>query len=125
VYIGLVHDVFGYWTLPKGHVEVGEAAEAGVIRSLKKEIGIKGEVATSLGENEYIANKPDQGKIVKHVMYYLVKTGYLPLVLEKKGGLDDAKWFPYNDIATLRMYDDIKPLFEKTKVILQEQKILP
>jgi N utilization substance protein B len=124
VYIGLVHDVFGYWTLPKGHVELEESSENGVLRELKKEIGVEGKVIAKLGENEYIANKPDQGKIVKHVIYHLVEANYSPIELEKKGGLDDAKWFPYNDIATLRMYDDIKPLFEKTKTILQENKIL-
>jgi N utilization substance protein B len=113
LYVGLVHDVFGYWTLPKGHIQADEVEEEGVVRELKKEIGIDSRVIEKLGENEYIANKPEQGKVVKHVSYYLTFTDYTPLTLEKKGGLDDAKWFEAKEIGTLRIYDDIKPLLAK------------
>lgn len=119
IYVGLVHDVFGYWTLPKGHIKEDEQAEEGVIRELKKEIGIDVKVIEKLGENEYIANKPSQGKVVKHVSYYLTQANHTPLVLEKKGGLDDAKWFAVKDIEPLRIYDDIRPLIEKAIEILQ------
>lgn len=118
VHIGLVHDVFGYWTLPKGHIQPDEDVALGVVRELKKEIGIEATVVEKIGENEYIANKPDQGKVVKHVDYYLAKTEYSPLILEKKGGLDDAKWFSSADVATLRTYDDIKPLLQKALEII-------
>lgn len=121
-YIGLVHDVFGYWTLPKGHIQADEDVEVGLIRELKKEIGVDATIVTILGENEYIANKPDQGKVVKHVSYYLTLTAYTPLTLEKKGGLDDAKWFESKEVSTLRTYDDIKPLLEKALEKIKEQK---
>jgi N utilization substance protein B len=113
LYVGLVHDVFGYWTLPKGHIQADEKKEDGVVRELKKEIGLSVKVIEKLGENEYIANKPAQGKVVKHVSYYLVMSDHTPLVLEKKGGLDDAKWFSSHDVKELRIYDDIKPLIAK------------
>lgn len=112
IYVGLVHDVFGYWTLPKGHVESGDGKE-GVIREIKKELGVVVEVVEKLGENEYIANKPEIGKVVKHVEYYLTHTEHQPLTLEKKGGLDDAKWFEEKEVRTLRIYDDIKPILQK------------
>lgn len=121
-YFALVHDVFGYWTLPKGHIRGEGAAEEEVTRELKKEIGIEGVVHSILGENEYIANKPDQGKVVKHVSYYLVTTPFTPLSLEKKGGLDEAKWFTDAEVSTLRMYDDIKPIIEKARLALKEVK---
>ncbi len=113
LFVGLVHDVFGYWTLPKGHIKENEIEEEGVIRELKKEIGISVRVIEKLGENEYIANKPEQGKVVKHVSYYLTISDHMPLMLEKKGGLDEAKWFGSKEINSLRIYDDIKPLLEK------------
>jgi N utilization substance protein B len=117
LYVGLVHDVFGYWTLPKGHIKEDEVEEEGVVRELKKEIGITVRIIEKLGENEYIANKPEQGKVVKHVSYYLTYTEYEPLVLEKKGGLDEAKWFQAKEVPTLRIYDDIKPLISKAMEI--------
>ena len=121
-HIGLVHDVFGYWTLPKGHIQPDENIEEGVVRELKKEIGVDATILEKLGENEYIANKPDQGKIVKHVSYYLTQTDFLPLTLEKKGGLDEAKWFSSKEVLGLRMYDDIKPLIEKALEKIKERK---
>ena len=32
LYVGLVHDVFGYWTLPKGKIELGENESEGAAR---------------------------------------------------------------------------------------------
>ena len=122
-YIALVHDVFGYWTLPKGKIESGEDAEAAATREIGEEIGMVMTIEEKIGENEYIANKPEQGKVVKHVTYYLAQTKYTPLQLEKKGGLDDARWYPLDEVAGLRIYDDIKPLLEKSKEILLKKKI--
>lgn len=110
LYVGLVHDVFGYWTLPKGRIDATEGEEEGAKRKIEQEIGIPVKIAKKLGENEYIANKPETGKVVKHVSYYVAEAAHVPLQLEKKTGLDDAKWFNAKDIGELRMYDDIKPL---------------
>ncbi len=118
----LVHDVFGYWTLPKGKIESGEDESTAATREIGEEIGITMTIEDKLGENEYIANKPEKGKVVKHVSYYLAKADYSPLTLEQKGGLDDARWFPFEDALGLRIYDDIKPLLEKAKTILKEKK---
>lgn len=125
LHIALVHDVFGYWTLPKGHIHDSLTTKEEVVRELKKEIGVDVTVFDTLGENEYIANKPDQGKVVKHVSYYLTTTEFTPLTLEKKGGLDDAKWFMMSETPTLRIYEDIRPLLEKAKNIIETSHIFP
>ena len=123
VHVALVHDVFGYWTLPKGHISGDTSTEPEVIHAIKKEIGIEISIIGALGENEYIANKPDQGKVVKHVDYYLATTEYAPLTLEKKGGLDETRWFLLSEASTLRMYDDIKSILGKAKLLLEEKNI--
>jgi N utilization substance protein B len=116
IYVALVHDVFGYWTLPKGKIEEGENEQEGAAREIQEEIGVAVSIKDPLGVNEYIANKPEQGKIVKHVAYFLAFSEYMPLTLEHKehkGGLDDARWFESNEVMKLRMYDDIKPIVSK------------
>ncbi len=116
LFVGLVHDVFGYWTLPKGKIENGENEQEGAEREIKEEIGINITISEKLGENEYIANKPEKGKVVKHVSYFLAFADYVPLTLEhkeNKGGLDNAEWFDSKDVLGLRIYDDIKPLIIK------------
>lgn len=122
--VGLVHDVFGYWTLTKGRLGEGEDIEMLAVQKIKSEIGVDVKIITSLGENEYIANKPDVGRVIKHVHYYLALSPFLPFILEKKGGLDEAKWFTLPEIKGLRMYDDIAPLIEKAISFVEGEKEL-
>lgn len=106
--IAMVHDVFGYWTLAKGGIEEGENPEEGTVREVREEIGIETTIEAKLGENEYIANHPQRGKIRKQVMYFLARAEYGPLTLTtESGGLDDARWFPATEISDLTMYEDI------------------
>ncbi len=125
LFVGLVHDVFGYWTLPKGKIENGENEQEGAEREIKEEIGINITISEKLGENEYIANKPEKGKVVKHVSYFLAFADYIPLTLEhkeNKGGLDNAEWFDSKDVLGLRIYDDIKPLIIKAIELAKTKK---
>lgn len=109
-YLALVHDVFGRWTLSKGHIEADPSPEEGVKRVVKEEIGIDATVQEMVGENEYIASHPEKGKIRKHVWFFLVHAEFEQLTLKKSGGLDDAKWFRLTDILDLNFYDDMLPI---------------
>ena len=112
-YIALVHDVFGYWTLPKGHINEGESETAGTERAVSEEIGIPLSIKEMLGNNEYVASHPEKGKIRKQVIYYLAEAKFNPLKLDKTGGLDDIKWFKLKDIINLNFYKDILPIVAK------------
>ncbi len=118
VYLALVHDIFGHWTLSKGKIGdnpdiASETVEEGTIREIKEEIGVDIEIKADLGGNEYIATDPEKGKIRKQVHYFLGEAKFVPLKLEKKGGLDDAKWFKLGDILELNFYEDILPIVTK------------
>ncbi len=120
-YMALVHDIFGHWTLSKGRVEKDEDVQTGTIREIKEELGLDIKIEEKIGENEYIASDPERGKIRKHVHYFLAKSDYVPVVPEKKGGLDDARWFKITDILELNFYNDILPLITKAiKIILKQ-----
>lgn len=122
LYLALVHDIFGHWTLSKGHIEEGESPEEGTIRELKEEINANITIKEKLGENEYIASHPEKGKIRKHVIYYLAEAPFQELELEEgKGGLDDARWFKATEILDLNIYDDILPLITKAITSLMQQ----
>jgi N utilization substance protein B len=109
-YLALVHDVFGHWTLSKGHIEQDATPQEGVTRVVLEELGIDGKVQDMVGENEYIASHPEKGKLRKHVYFFLVESEFEQLVLKKSGGLDDAKWFRLPDILDLNFYDDMLPI---------------
>lgn len=118
VYLALVHDIFGHWTLSKGHIEAGDTEEVGVVKETFEELGINVKVKEKLGENEYVASDPEKGKIRKHVTYFLTETPFTDLKLKKSGGLDDARWFRLADILDLNIYDDILPIITKAINIL-------
>src|SRR3989344_1683 len=110
----LVHDVFGYWTLSKGHLEEGEDVRAGTLRELKEELGLKDVVlGEEVGVNEYIASDPQKGPVRRRVSYFLAETQDKDLTLGPSGGLDDAKWFGADEINDLKIYEDIRPLIKK------------
>ena len=118
IYVALVHDVFGHWTLSKGGIEDAETKEEGTVREIKQELGLDVVVKEQLGENEYVASNPEKGKIRKNVTYFLCEAPFSELVLEDKGGLDDARWFKLADILELNFYHDMLPIITKAINIL-------
>lgn len=113
IYLALVHDIFNRWTLSKGKLEEGEGEEEGTVREIKEEIGVDISLEGKIGENEYIASVPNEGKKRKRVTYFLAQAPYGKLTLGTSGGLDDAQWFSLEEIPDLNMYDDILPIVTK------------
>ncbi len=118
IYIALVHDVFGRWTLSKGKLEAGEDIKDGTIREIKEEIGLDIVIEDDLGVNEYGTYHPEKGKLLKKVHYFLGRADFKDLTLESSGGLDDARWFKITDILDLNFYNDLLPLITKAINIL-------
>lgn len=120
IILALVHDIFGFWTLSKGHIEPGEDLKTGTEREIKEEMSLEVKVGQQIGSNEYIASDPNQGKIRKQVTYFLaLAPNCAGLALGKdKGGLDDIRWFSLTEIPDLKMYDDILPIITKSIKIL-------
>ena len=122
--IGMVHDIFGYWTLSKGTIEDGESKEEATVREIKEETGWDVTIITKLGENEYIAYHPKRGPVRKQVVYFLAKSEYTKPTLENNpdsGGLDDVRWFELSEIADLNMYDDVSRMLIKAIDIISHE----
>ena len=130
IYLALVHDIFGHWTLTKGKIGdnpkiANETPEEGVVREAKEELGVPIKVKEKLGTNSYTTFHPEQGKIRKETIYFLAEAPFKELTLENKeenGGLDDVRWFRLKDLLDLNFYDDILPIVTKAVKILGEQK---
>ena len=118
VYLALVHDIFGHWTLSKGKIgdkpEIAkESVEEGTVREIKEEMGLDITLKERVGENEYIASDPKAGKKRKQVTYFLAESPYSEIHLKQTGGLDDAKWFRMQDALELNLYEDVMPIVQK------------
>lgn len=123
VYLALVHDIFGHWTLSKGKIgdsaEIkDESVEEGTIREIKEELGLDISIQGKVGENEYVASDPATGKKRKHVTYFLAHSPFGEITLEQKGGLDDARWFRLQDALELNFYEDVMPIVTKAVEML-------
>ncbi len=119
IYLALVHDVFGYWTLSKGGAEEGETSEQAAIREIKEEMNLDIRIIEKLGDDEYLASHPQKGKIRKQVVFYLAESSYTPVTLHSaSGGLDDCKWFTLKEVTSLRMYDSVTALIAKAIPII-------
>lgn len=121
VYFAFVHDIFGHWTLSKGKIPPDVDPKEGTRAKVKEEIGLEVKIREDLGQNEYIANDPEIGKIRKQVHYYLAESKFTDLILAEKPGLDDAKWFKLADILELNFYNDILPIVTKAVTIVSSQ----
>lgn len=124
VYLALVHDIFGHWTLSKGKLIEGENPHDGVKRKAKEEVGLEVEIEADLGENEYIANDTTRGggKKRRHATYFLARAEFKDLTMKKDGGLDDAQWFPLISVGDLNFYDDVLPIVTKGIMMLAQRR---
>lgn len=127
IYLALVHDIFGHWTLSKGKIGdapeiASETVEEGTVREIKEELGLTIAIKEKIGENEYVASDPKTGKKRKHVTYFLAESPFAEIKLEQKGGLDDARWFRVADALELNFYEDMLPIVTKGLQLLTDKE---
>ena len=104
------------WSLPKGHVELGETREQAAIREVEEETGISGRILAPLGAIDFwfVA---DGRRIHKTVHHFL---------MERTGGelcADDAEvvevqWVPLTEVSAKLAYADERRLMEAVPELL-------
>ncbi|MEJ0014270.1 MAG: NUDIX hydrolase [Actinomycetota bacterium] len=100
------------WSLPKGHIEVGETPEQAAIREVAEETGIQSEISRELGIIDFwfMAGGKRIHKTVHHYLFREVGGILAPQISE----VDDVGWFPLSEIISLLAYPDEKKLIEKS-----------
>jgi len=118
LFLALVHDIFGRWTLSKSKIKADEDIKTSAKRAVKKEMGLDISLEEEVGNNEYVTSLPEVGKVRRRVTYFVAKSPYKDIALGDKDGLDDAKWFKVADILDLNLYEDILPIVTKSITLL-------
>ena len=107
------------WSLPKGHIEVGETPEQAAIREVAEETGITSEIERSLGVIDFwfMAGGKRIHKTVHHFQFKEVGG----LLAAQESEVDEVGWFPLSEIIGLLAYPDEKKLIARTKASEVEQ----
>ena len=98
------------WSLPKGHIELGETAEQTAIREVAEETGIQGSVLAALGSIDYWFVTEGR-RVHKTVHHYLMR------FLDGELSDDDVEvsevaWVPLGELPSRLAYADERRLAE-------------
>lgn len=100
------------WSLPKGHIEMGETPEEAALREVMEETGIESQIARSLGIIDFwfMAGGKRIHKTVHHYLFHEVGGLLAPQVSE----VDEVAWFPLHEIIERLAYPDEKKLIARS-----------
>ncbi|HZC90727.1 MAG TPA: NUDIX hydrolase [Mycobacterium sp.] len=98
------------WSLPKGHIELGETAEQTAIREVAEETGIHGSVLAALGRIDYWF-VTDGRRVHKTVHHYLMRCSGGELS-DEDVEVAEVAWVPIPELPSRLAYADERKLAE-------------
>jgi 8-oxo-dGTP pyrophosphatase MutT (NUDIX family) len=105
------------WSLPKGHIELGETAEQTAIREVAEETGIQGDVLASLGSIDYWFVTEGR-RVHKTVHHYLLR--FLGGELSDHDlEVSEVAWVPLEELPSRLAYADERRLAEVAGELIQ------
>jgi 8-oxo-dGTP pyrophosphatase MutT (NUDIX family) len=108
------------WSLPKGHVEVGETAAEAAVREVREETGIEGAVIGELGTIDFwfVAGGRKVHKTVHH--YLLLATDPDQPLSDADVEVSEVAWVPVAELAHRLAYADERRLVARVTDLLAE-----
>jgi 8-oxo-dGTP diphosphatase len=113
----------GFWALPKGLVDEGEAPPETALRECYEETGVRGRLVSKLGDVRYVYTW-DGERIFKIVSFFLAtatsgRIGELPRGMEVE--IAEARWLPLADAPRLLAYRGEREMASKARAELTER----
>lgn len=98
------------WSLPKGHIEMGETAEQTAVREVAEETGVQGSVLAALGSIDYWFVTEGR-RVHKTVHHYLMR--FLGGELSDEDvEVTEVAWVPLKELPSRLAYADERRLAE-------------
>jgi 8-oxo-dGTP pyrophosphatase MutT (NUDIX family) len=115
-HILMILDKYGYWTLPKGHLEIGENDRQAALREIYEETGVRGSIRADLGEIYYHVQA---GQVRKRVHFFLVAAGQTDLK-RQIGEIQDLGWVRVAEAPSRLGYENLRPVLMRGLKMLCE-----
>jgi ADP-ribose pyrophosphatase YjhB (NUDIX family) len=107
VEILLIQDAKDRWTIPKGHIEEGEAAKETAVREIKEETGLeKVRILNWLGKINFRYRR-QSSLVLMTTDIFLVEAQGDTNKLKPEDWMNGIKWFSANDALDKIEYEDI------------------
>src|SRR5439155_16369292 len=89
----LIHDKYGRWTLPKGHLEAGESEQEAAVREVLEETGLSGELGALVARIVYTVRSKRGMQRLKQVAFFLLHADSSAVRPQAEEGIRAAEWF--------------------------------
>lgn len=123
VEILLIQDAKDRWTIPKGHIEDGENAQATAKREIGEEAGLKDvDMLGWLGKIHFRYRRVDK-LVLMTTQIYLVKAKGDTNAIKKEEWMNGIKWFPFQDALDAIEYEDIGKLMLLAMKRIRQEKL--
>ena len=111
------------WSLPKGHIEVGETAEQAAVREVEEETGIIGRVVAPLGTIDFWFVAEDR-RVHKTVHHFLLSAlgGELS---DEDVEVAEVAWVPLAELESRLAYADERRLIRRATELLGRDGVKP
>jgi 8-oxo-dGTP diphosphatase len=115
----LIRDKQGRWTLPKGHLELGESEAEAALREVQEETGVGGELGAFIGRIAYPMRR--RGVLqTKQVAFFLLAANTAELTPQVEEGITGIEWYPAADAPTRAGYDLVSGILAKALAMIPE-----
>jgi 8-oxo-dGTP diphosphatase len=102
----LILDKYGHWTLPKGHLKLGESEEQAAVREVFEETAVVGALGPLVGRIAYTVAKNGQPR-AKQVAFFLLRAEGDRAVPQAEEGIAAVKWFAPEAALALIGYEQV------------------
>lgn len=113
----LIHDKYGRWTLPKGHLHRGESEADAAVREVREETGISALAGPLIARIEYVVVKRGAPRD-KQVAFFLMRADGGEAVAQADEGISAAEWFGPGEALALIGYPQVGQALERALAML-------
>jgi len=114
----LIHDQYGQWTLPKGHLEAGESEQTAAVREVLEETGLSGELGALVARIVYNVRSKHGVERLKQVAFFLLRADNSEAHPQAEEGISAAEWFA-PEVALARIgYPQVRDVLARAVTML-------